>query len=88
MKAGKILVGILSGAAVGAAFGMLFAPKKGKDTRKQIADRSNEYMYDTKSKFNDLSDNLSQKYDSVKSKMKGRSQKVAAKMDGDDKIIY
>ncbi len=88
MKAGKILVGILSGAAIGAAAGMLFAPKKGKDTRKQIASKSNEYMYDTKSKFNDLTDNLSHKYDSVKSKMRGKSHKVAAKMDGDDKIIY
>ncbi|MGB7784972.1 MAG: YtxH domain-containing protein [Salinimicrobium sp.] len=88
MKAGKVIAGILSGAAIGAVAGMLFAPKKGKDTRKQIADRSNEYMYDTKSKFNDLADNLSHQYDSVKSKMRGKSHKVSAKMDGDDKIIY
>ncbi|GAB2773099.1 YtxH domain-containing protein [Salinimicrobium soli] len=88
MKAGKILLGILSGAAAGAALGMLFAPKKGKETRKQIAEKSNEYMYDTKSKFNDLADNLSHKYDSVKSKVRGSSKKVQAKMDGDDKIIY
>lgn len=88
MKAGKILLGILSGAAAGAAVGMLFAPKKGTETRKRIADRSNEYMYETKSKFNDLADNLSHKYDTVKSKMRNKSKKVEASLDGDDKIIY
>ena len=88
MKAGKIILGILSGAAVGAAVGMLFAPKKGKDTRKGLADRSNEYMYETKSKFNDLADNLSHQYDTVKSKMRKKTRKMEASMDGDDKIIY
>ena len=88
MKAGKILLGVLSGAALGAAAGILFAPKKGRDTRKNIANRSNEYMYETKSKFNDLADNISHRYDSVKSKVRGKSKKMEAKMDGDDKIIY
>lgn len=88
MKVGKMILGILSGAAAGAAVGMLFAPKKGADTRKRIADRSNEYMYETKSKFNDLADNLSHKYDSVKSKMRNKSRKMETSLDGDDKIIY
>ena len=88
MKAGKVILGILSGAAAGAALGMLFAPKKGTETRKRIADKSNEYVSDTKSKINDLRGNLSNRYDSVKSKIKGKSKNMEAKMDGDDKIIY
>lgn len=88
MKAGKIVLGVLSGAAAGAVAGMLFAPKKGTDTRKRIADKSNEYMYETKSKFNDLADNLSHRYDTVKSKVRGKSRRMEAQMDGDDKIIY
>lgn len=88
MKAGKILLGVLSGAAAGVALGMLFAPKKGTDTRKSIADRSNEYMYGAKSKYNDLADNLSHKYGSVKSKVQGKSKDFENKMDGDNKIIY
>lgn len=88
MKAGKILLGVLSGAAAGAALGMLFAPRKGTETRKNIADRSNEYMYGAKNKYNDLADNLSHKYDSVKSKVRGKSKDLENKMDGDDKIIY
>lgn len=37
-NAGGFLAGILGGAIVGAAIGMLFAPEKGEDTRAKIAD--------------------------------------------------
>ncbi|MDX1601687.1 MAG: YtxH domain-containing protein [Salinimicrobium sediminis] len=88
MKTGKILAGILSGAAIGAIAGILFAPKKGADTRKSISEKSNEYMYGAKNKYNDLADNLSHRYDSVKSKMRGKSKQLESNLDGDDKIIY
>ncbi len=88
MKAGKILLGILSGAAAGAAVGMLFAPKKGTETRKRIADKSNEYVSGTKNRFNDLSNDLSNRYESVKSKVRTKSKELEKKLDGDDKIIY
>ncbi|MHA6280734.1 YtxH domain-containing protein [Salinimicrobium sp. CAU 1759] len=88
MKTGKILAGILSGAALGAIAGLLLAPKKGSETRKNIADKSNEYMYGAKSKYNDMADNLSHRYDTVKSKIRGKSKQLETEMDGDDKIIY
>ncbi len=88
MKAGKILLGILSGAAAGAAVGMLFAPKKGSETRRRIADKSNEYVSGSKNRFNGFVDDVSEKFDSVKSKAMKKSKKVQAEMDGDEKIIY
>ena len=38
MKALNIVAAFLGGMAVGAAAGLLFAPEKGEDTRKRIAD--------------------------------------------------
>lgn len=88
MKKGKFLTGILSGAAIGALAGILFAPKKGTETRKGISSKSNEYLDNAKSKYNDLTDNLSDRYDSVKTKVKGKSEKIANEIENDDKIIY
>ena len=38
MKALNFLAAFIGGAAVGAAFGILFAPEKGTDTRDKIAE--------------------------------------------------
>ena len=38
MKGLNFLAAVLGGAAIGAAFGILFAPEKGEDTRQKIKD--------------------------------------------------
>ena len=38
MKCASLLAGFLTGAAIGAALGILFAPEKGEDTRHKIAE--------------------------------------------------
>lgn len=88
MKAGKILLGVLSGAAAGAVVGMLYAPKKGTETRRRIADTTNDYVSGSKNRINGFVDDVSHKFDSVKSKAMRTSEKLGTKMDGDEKIIY
>ena len=48
MRPGKVLLGVIVGAAVGAVLGVLFAPAKGSVTRKRIGRRS----ADVKENFN------------------------------------
>ncbi len=49
--AGKVAIGVAAGAAAGAALGVLFAPDKGKETRKKIAAKSKQIKEDVKSKL-------------------------------------
>lgn len=75
MKAGKILLGVLSGAAAGAAAGLLFAPKKGADTRRQISETSDNYLQNAKSRINEFGDSLNHKVEALKSRSKATLSK-------------
>ncbi|HZJ37323.1 MAG TPA: YtxH domain-containing protein [Gillisia sp.] len=76
MNAGKFLTGLLSGAAVGAAIGLLFAPKKGTVTRRKLTETSDNYIKGAKSKFNDFTDTLNEKAESVKDKVDSVKSKI------------
>lgn len=54
MSAGKILLGVLGGAAAGAALSILFAPEKGSVTRKQISKKGDDVLGNLKTKYDDL----------------------------------
>lgn len=79
MKSGKMLVGLLSGAAVGAAVGMLFAPKKGTETRRAISKTGDDYLQGAKRNINDFSNSLSHKVEALKSKTKAGISSSKAK---------
>lgn len=66
MSTGKIVLGTLAGLAIGGILGILFAPEKGSVTRKQIADKGNDYADELKSKYNDFADIISEKLLSAK----------------------
>jgi len=51
---GKLIGGILLGAAIGAALGVLFAPDKGSQTRKKILAKGEDLTDGMKEKLNDF----------------------------------
>jgi gas vesicle protein len=65
MKNGKIILGVLAGAATGALLGILYAPDKGVNTRKKIAQRSRDYVDGVGEQFNSIIDEMSTKLKSV-----------------------
>jgi gas vesicle protein len=59
-------LGVLAGLAAGATLGILFAPARGKSTRKKISRKAHQYADDIRDKSNEFTDSMSQKYQAVK----------------------
>jgi len=66
MNSGKVVLGVLAGAAAGALLGVLFAPHKGAVTRKKIVRRTGSYANGVKEKVSELLDGITEKFDQVK----------------------
>lgn len=66
MKSGKVFLGILVGTTAGALMGMLFAPQKGADARKNIEKMGKEYSDTMKKKFDKSIDGITKKFNKVK----------------------
>lgn len=64
MESGKTAAGVLLGIGVGALLGVLFAPAKGSKTRQRMMDKGQDYADDLKGKFDELYQDVSDKYDS------------------------
>ena len=54
----KVIGALVLGAAAGAAVGILFAPKRGSETRKEIADNAKKMSKKMKNKFQNQVDDL------------------------------
>ena len=66
MSNGKLVTGILVGAAAGAILGVLFAPDKGTETRKKISKKSSDLTDTLKSKYSDFVDGIASKFHGAK----------------------
>ncbi len=63
MKSGNVVLGVLAGLAAGAILGILLAPEKGSTTRKNIANKKNDLINGLTDKFNELTADISEKYE-------------------------
>ncbi|MDL2262374.1 YtxH domain-containing protein [Bacteroidales bacterium OttesenSCG-928-I21] len=63
---GKGLIAFVSGAAVGAALGILFAPDKGVKTRKKIAKKTRDITDSAREKLEDFIESAEEIVDELK----------------------
>jgi len=67
MNSGKLITGLLLGVAAGATIAILFAPAKGSETRKRIADKNDNLVDTIADTFNQVSTAISDTYQKLKS---------------------
>ncbi len=65
MSTGKLLSGIIVGAAAGAVLGILFAPEKGCDTRQKLRQSADDLVSNLKNKVNSARTTMSDKFEDV-----------------------
>lgn len=79
MSSKKVLIGVVAGVvtgvAAGALLGILFAPKKGSDTREKIHTLGREYANVVKDKFNEFLDGIIEKFESTKGEVSELTKK-------------
>lgn len=68
MGSGKVMTGLFAGLAAGAILGILFAPDKGKETRKKISKKGTDLKGNIKAKFSLLVDDVVDDYENMKGK--------------------
>lgn len=76
MSSGKVILGLLAGAATGVLAGILFAPAKGSKTRKKIARKGEDFVDTLKEKLDDLLDTVTEKFEKVKEDVSDYAEKV------------
>jgi len=81
MSSKKVVVGVVTGVAAGALLGILFAPKKGSETREKIHALGGEFGNLAKEKFNDLLDGIIEKLEGTKDEVSELTQKAETKIE-------
>lgn len=79
MNTGKIVLGVLAGAAIGASLGILFAPDKGSNTRRKISQKGEDFIDGIKNKFNEYADNLKRGVEDLENEAENMADKGKAK---------
>lgn len=70
MSNSKLILGLIAGAAIGGALGILFAPDKGAETRRKLSKKGEDLSDTIKDQFNDFVDGVKENFSSTKKEAK------------------
>lgn len=78
-KTGTAFLALVAGVAIGAGLGVLFAPEKGKDTRKKIKNSVGDSMEKLKEKLDLLSCQMKEKSSELTDDFEGKVEDLLSK---------
>ncbi|MEZ4874807.1 MAG: YtxH domain-containing protein [Flavobacteriaceae bacterium] len=81
-KTGNVITGIVSGLAVGATIGILFAPDKGSKTRKKIKKTAVESKDALMEKTHEITDQITHAFSTKKNEFSKELDKMVEDMSG------
>jgi gas vesicle protein len=76
MDTGKIVLGAMIGMAAGAVLGVLFAPDKGSNTRKNLSKQGSRYIGTLKNTANEYVDTLEESIEIARERVTGVADNV------------
>lgn len=78
---GGVFGAFLLGGLIGAAFGLLFAPRAGENTRKMLVERGQGYLDQGRDVYEDGRERLVEAYSSTKDNASEKTEELKAKID-------
>ena len=75
-NSGTTFVALLTGVAIGAGFGLLYAPESGEETRRKIGDNAKKAQDNLNKQYKSTSSNLNQKARKAKSDFESRLEET------------
>lgn len=78
-RTGNVLLALVTGVAIGVGAGILFAPDKGKNTRKKIKDSVDDTAQKLKQKLETLTEEVKHKTDEVRGSLEENVDNLLSK---------
>jgi gas vesicle protein len=79
MKSARLILSALAGVAIGVQIGLLIAPEKGKDTRKRLTKKGEEYLSDLNGQVNHLIKVVNEKIDKINKNIASVAEETKSK---------
>ena len=76
MAADACVKGLIIGGLIGAALGILYAPKSGKETREEISHSAEELLKKTKAQYEEVCKKIEKLADQEKELLIGKKEKI------------
>ena len=87
MKTSNAVLGVVTGAAVGALIGVMFAPDKGSNTREKIYKKGGDWMGQAKGKVDNLKHQVTGVVDKVADKIHSATNETKSAAENSRKYV-